>query len=106
MDKSIKQKLANIFYKALLNLNDAHLRRLLTLEVTDLLEQYKKDNKIFDYNIVINERNNPPTIIDDNKLVGEVMINQSYTQEYLNIMVGHTGVLINGEKFYNDKSYD
>lgn len=51
--------------------------------LTPIYERAKAEDGIYDYKIVCDERNNPPAVIDDNRLVVDIYIKVARTAEFI-----------------------
>ena len=59
------------------------LRQRITATLTNIFEEVKTKNGIFDYRIVCDERNNTPTTIDANELNVDIYVKPTRTTEFI-----------------------
>lgn len=58
-------------------INDDFTRKLLQIQLDDVLVRYRAQHKITKYQVVCDERNNPPSVIEANDIVVTVMYHKS-----------------------------
>jgi phage tail sheath protein FI len=74
--------------------NTLYTRGQVTAVLNPIMERAKNTQGIYDYRVVCNESNNPPTVIDNNELVADIYIQPVRTAEFvlINFYATRTGV--------------
>lgn len=81
----IKRYIENMSNYALFQPNDAFTRYQLNSALSQYMASMKSRNVIADYEVVVDETNNTPKIIENNELVMDVYVKPRKTISYLRI---------------------
>ena len=85
---TLKQHINEIIKSVEFERNYAGTRAYIEMKLQQLLNQYAYEGEIIDYTVICNERNNPPSVIENNDLVANI-----------------TWIDIFGEKHYYEVSF-
>lgn len=72
------QKLYDLYLSYDLDINDAITRQELMYRAVALCTEYKNERRIWDFQVVCSELNNPPYVVDDHNLVMDVYFRQNH----------------------------
>jgi phage tail sheath protein FI len=76
--------------------NTASTRNEFLAQVNPYLSTIQQQQGLYDFNVVMDDTNNTPTVIDNNQLVGQIYIQPTKTSEFilLEFNILPTGVTI------------
>ena len=81
----IKKVISEATKYILFEFNDVFTRSAFSHMITPYLEDVKKRGGIFDYNVICNETNNTPEVVNSNRFVGDIYIKPAKTVNFVQL---------------------
>lgn len=69
---TLKQQINEVIKSVIYERNNVITRALVETKIQQLMVQQANENQLYDYTVVCDERNNPPSVIQNNDIVANI----------------------------------
>ena len=78
----IKQQIDEVIKSLGYNFNNAITRATVENKIFNILKNYVYEGEIIDYTVICDERNNPPSVIENNDIVANITWTDKFKQKH------------------------
>lgn len=104
----IQNTLGNTLNKVIDHPNDALTRRMITNIATQYFDELRARRVVYDYAVVCNEENNPPSIINNNIFVCDVLVKPAHALVVfeINFIMNSSTLVLDSSILTKEETYE